>query len=119
MTTQEPIVEKKKDRRYGKGVVIAISRQVYRIINTDAFYVESESIDGMYYYVVFNTDKGLEWCSCRDHERNGYRTKCKHLFAIEYSIRKGTVKDTDKLPVSTVKTDDPQKLQYERDDYGF
>ena len=36
------------------------------------------------------------WCSCRDNSTRGL--KCKHQFAIEFAIRMGTLKDTDKLP---------------------
>lgn len=85
-----------KDRREGKGRVIALSRKVYRIEKSDVFYVESETIDDMYYYVMFNTARNFEWCSCKDFERRN--KKCKHLFGVEFAIRNGTVKDTDKLP---------------------
>lgn len=124
-TTQQQIVDK-KDRREGKGRVIALSRQVYRIQKTDVFYVESESVDGMYYYVMFDTAKGFEWCSCKDNERNGYKTKCKHLYGVEFAIRMNTVKDTDKLPADIKKDNsmEPKKslassLSYKEDEYSF
>lgn len=100
--TQE-IINQNKDRRDGKGRVIALSRRVYRIENTDVFYVESESNDDMYYYVMFNTDKKFEWCSCKDFEKNRYQIKCKHLAGVEYAIRWATVTDTDKLPLGVKK----------------
>jgi predicted nucleic acid-binding Zn finger protein len=119
MTTVE-IVEK-KDRREGKGRVIALSRRVYRIVNTDVFYVESESNDEMYYYVMFDTTKEFEWCSCKDFERSRYQNKCKHLYGVEYAIKFGTVNDTENLP-STAKKDNsssqPTK-SWRDDDYGF
>ena len=96
--TTKQLVEQsnKKDRRSGKGRVIALSRRVYRLQNTDVFYVESESNDNTYYYVKYNPDV-IEFCSCLDNStRPGL--KCKHQFAIEFAIRMGTVKDTDKLP---------------------
>ena len=37
----------KKDRRMGKGRVISLSRRIYRLLQTDVFYVESESTDGI------------------------------------------------------------------------
>lgn len=125
MTTE--IIVEKKDRRSGKGRVIALSRRVYRIVGSDVFYVESESNDEMFYYVMFNTAKEFEWCSCKDHERNGYRTKCKHLFGIEYAIRWGTVTDTDKLPTDLKKDNSVQKskdslsasLSWKEDEYSF
>jgi predicted nucleic acid-binding Zn finger protein len=126
MTVQQEIVEK-KDRRVGKGKVIAISRIIYRIQNTDVFYVESESNDGMYYYVMYDTTKEFEWCSCKDFERNGYMKKCKHLFAIEFAIKMNTVKDTDKLPPSVKKDNNSisskdslsASLSWKDDQYGF
>jgi len=87
--------ESRKDRREGKGRVLAISRRIYRLQRTDVFYVESESSDGVYYFVKFKPDV-FEWCSCKDNSTKGL--KCKHLFAIEFAIRWGTLRDTDKLP---------------------
>ena len=110
MTCQE-IVEN-KDRREGKGRVIAISRKVYRIRNSDVFYVESESIDEMYYYVMFDTVKNFLWCSCKDFEKTSYHKKCKHIFGVEFAIRMNTVKDTEKLPVSSNKS-------WRDDEYDF
>ena len=106
----------KKDRREGKGIVIASSRIIYRIIGKDVFYVESETIDGMFYYIMFNTEKDFEWCSCIDHSVRGKR--CKHIFGVEQSIRKATYIDTEKLP-SGVKRDSGKQLQYKRDEYDF
>ena len=37
----------------------------------------------------------FEWCSCRDNSSRGM--KCKHIWSIEFAIRFGTLKDTDKL----------------------
>src|SRR5687768_15743 len=73
-----------KDRREVKGHNLAISHHIYRLQQrTDAFYVESESSDGIYYFVRFKPDIFLEWCSCPDNSTRG--VKCKHLFAIEFA----------------------------------
>jgi len=90
------VVEETRDRRESKGGVLAISRRVYRILNSDIFYVESESVDNLYYFVKFKPDV-FELCSCPDSWTR--HVKCKHLFAIEFAIRMGTLKDIDKLPV--------------------
>ena len=92
---QQKQEESRKDRREGKGRVLAISRRVYRLSNSDVYYVESESSDDLYYFVKFKPDV-FEWCSCLDNSTRGL--KCKHKFAIEYSIRLGTLKDIDRLP---------------------
>jgi len=109
MTTE---IVHEKDRREGKGRVIAISRTIYRITNTDVFYVESESKDGMYYYVMFDTAKKFEWCSCKDFERRN--NMCKHLYAVSFAIKMNTVKDTEKLPPAAKKS-----KGYEEDEYDF
>lgn len=115
-TDQKQIIEK-KDMRSSKGKVIAVSRMVYRIINTDVFYVESESKDGMYYYVMFDTAKNFEWCSCKSFEY--HNQKCKHLFGVEEAIKKGVVKDVEKLPNKTKRENQQIVMEYENDKYDF
>ena len=102
----------KKDRRSGKGRVIALSRRIYRLMQTDVFYVESESTDNVYYYIKFKPDV-IEFCSCPDNSTRGL--KCKHLHAIEFAIRFGTMKDTDKLPADAKR----ESKSYTEDDYSF
>jgi hypothetical protein len=87
--------ESRKDRREGKGRVLAISRRMYRLLNSDVYYVESESSDNIYYFVKFKPDV-FEWCLCPDNSTR--HVTCKHLFAIEFAIRMGTLQDIDKLP---------------------
>jgi hypothetical protein len=121
----------KKDRRSGKGRVIALSRRIYRLMQTeDVFYVESESTDNVYYFVKFKPDL-TEWCSCRDNSTRGL--KCKHLWSIEFAIKFDTLKEIDKLPAD-VKRDTsmmmvspkPEQIaatieakSYTNDDYSF
>src|SRR5574339_435925 len=73
--------ENKKDRRDGKGRVIALSRRVYRLRGKDTFYVESESCDSRYYFVRFNSSFAGGFCSCKDYESNRSEF-CKHQHAI-------------------------------------
>lgn len=105
----------------GKGRVIPQSRKVYRFVNIDVFYVESESSDNVYYFVKYKPDV-LEYCSCPDNSMRGM--KCKHLHSIEFAIRMKTLKDTDKLPADTKRypqsitiTESPKS--YRDDDYSF
>jgi len=116
-----------KDRRSGKGRCIALSRRIYRLLQTDVFYVESESTDNVYYFVKFKPDV-IEWCSCCDNSMRGL--KCKHLWSIEFAIRFGTLKDTDKLPAdakrdtSVLVSPKPEPIaieakSYTEDDYSF
>jgi predicted nucleic acid-binding Zn finger protein len=74
----------------GKGRVIAQSLKVYRFVNIDVFYVESESSDNVYYFVKYKPDV-LEYCSCPDNSMRGM--KCKHLHSIEFAIRMKTPKE--------------------------
>jgi|SoiMethySBSTD1v2_1073268.scaffolds.fasta_scaffold3517792_1 predicted nucleic acid-binding Zn finger protein len=113
-----------KDRRSGKGRVIALSRRIYRLMQTDIFYVESESTDNVYYFVKFKPDV-MEFCSCKDYESNRAQ-KCKHLYSIEFAIRMGTLKETDKLPEDAKRkaavrqsTTVTKKSFIEDDDYSF
>jgi hypothetical protein len=92
------IVEaEQKYKRECKGRALAISRRNYRLLQTDVFYVESESTDNVYYFVKFKPDV-VEYCSCPDKSLRGGQMKCKHLHSIEFAIRMGTLRDTDRLP---------------------
>ena len=123
LTTSKEIVEQtnKKDRRKGKGRVIALSRRIYRLLQTDVFYVESESTDNVYYFVKFKPDVIEWWCSCFDNSMRGI--KCKHVWSIEFTIKIGTLKDTDKLPADAkrkqVVTTVAVPKSYKKDDYSF
>ena len=122
---------KKKDRREDKGRVLALSRRMYRLRqNIDTFYVESESSDDHYYFVKFKPDVFLEswYCSCKDNSIR--EMKCKHIFAIEFAIQWGTLKDIDKLPITTTEADikedtiqvapiSKSSSSYKDDDYSF
>ena len=127
----------KKDRREGKGRVLAISRMVYRLQNTDTFYVESETSDDQYYLCKFKPEGLDSYCSCKDNStRRGL--KCKHLWGIEFAIKWGTIKDIDN-PLTEIKGDtagiktatktttittkpmitSTSSLSYEDDEYSF
>jgi predicted nucleic acid-binding Zn finger protein len=125
---ENKIVELVENKREGKGHILAISRRIYRLMQTeDVFYVESESTDNVYYYVKFKPDE-IEWCTCPDSSRRtggGGQIRCKHLHAIEFAIRLGTLKDTDRLPteakvrktIAVTPTITPKS--YTEDDYSF
>jgi hypothetical protein len=110
--------EKKKDRRPGKGRTMVLSRRIYRLQNTDnTFFVESETSDDHYYCVKYNPSSVVEsWlCSCKDNSTR--HIKCKHLFAIEFAIKWGIIKDIDKLPSTidvNVKLDITSKLNQQQ-----
>ena len=124
---QQLKVEQKNDtittenKREGHGLNIALTRDVYRIVNSDTFYVQSESRD-IYYFVRY--EPSFHWCSCMDNSTR--HVKCKHIFAVEFAIVKGTLKDTEKLPAEakrhqhheTLTVESPTK-SYRDDNYDF
>ena len=79
LETRKEIVEAEQQyKRMGKGRCIALSRRIYRLMQTDVFYVESESTDNVYYFVKFKPDV-VEYCTCPDNSLRGGQMKCKHL----------------------------------------
>ena len=122
LETRKEIVEaEQKYKRMGKGCLIAQSRRIYRLMQTDVFYVESESTDNVY-YVKFKPDV-VEYCTCPDNSLRGEQMKCKHLWSIEFAIRLGILIDTDRLPteakVRKIVTAAAVTKSYKDDDYSF
>ena len=127
-----PKITTKKDRREDKGRVLAISRNVYHLLNSDTvYYVESESGDNVYYFVKFKPEvlqeSSLWYCNCKDNSTR--HSKCKHLWAIEFAIKWGTIKDIE-LPIEARQQQQypPQQTSvivvqpsksYLEDDYDF
>jgi hypothetical protein len=129
LETSKQIVEaEQRYRRECKGRALAISRRIYRLLQTDVFYVESESTDNVYYFVKFKPDV-VEYCTCPDNSLRGGQMKCKHLHAIEFAIRFGTLRDIDRLPTeakvkkvvptAAVATKPQLARSYTEDDYSF
>ena len=118
-SSEETIVVENKLE--GKGKSLAVSRRIYRLQNTDTFYVESEKSNDLYYFVRYNFTE-FKWCSCPDNSTRGL--KCKHQFAIEYAIMKGTLKDIEKLPAEAKRYGSSaavvqQSKLYTEDEYSF
>ena len=84
-----------------KGAALSQSRNIFYLLGSkDTYYVPSERSEDIYYLVKYNYDV-VEWCSCPDSSIK--LMKCKHIWSIEKSIVKGTLKEIDKLPTQ-VKT---------------
>ncbi|HZB15523.1 MAG TPA: hypothetical protein VE445_00025 [Nitrososphaeraceae archaeon] len=128
LTTSKQIVEEEqKYKRECKGRSLALTRNVYRLVNTDVFYVESESSNNTYYFVKYKPDV-LEWCSCPDNSMRGGQMRCKHIWSIEFAIRMGTLRDTDRLPTeakvrkvvtTTITPTVSKSSSYKNDEYSF
>jgi malate/lactate dehydrogenase len=69
------VKEKRKQSRYSKGAVIAVTRRIIRTNDEEAWLVESETVDGKYYKVTVD---GV--CECPNHQIRGQT--CKHAYAI-------------------------------------
>ncbi len=100
-------------------------------LQTDVFYGESESTDNVYYFLKFKPDV-IEWCSCPDNSLRGGQMRCKHLHAIEFVIRLGTLGDIVKFPTEAkvkkavitkataiVVPTANSSISYKDDDYSF
>ena len=99
--SNDSIVSKNKREeltREVKGAALSQTRNVFYMSGAkDVYYVQSERSEDIYYYVKYNPDV-IEYCTCSD---NSIRLeKCKHIWSIEKSIVKGTLKEIDKLPVN-------------------
>jgi transposase len=86
------------DERQQRGLVIAATAKIQR--RGDAWVVPSQSLNGK--YTVRMDDAGSH-CDCPDHELR--RLPCKHIFAVEYVVRRematdGTVTETRAMRVS-------------------
>lgn len=117
-TDQKVVNEIEENKREGKDRILATSRNAYRLLNSDVYYVQSQSSEEIYYHVKFKPDV-FEWCACPDNSTR--HVKCKHIFAIEFAIRMGTLKDIDKLPAEAKRYNGAitQTKSYREDNYDF
>ena len=83
-----------ENKRESHGRNIALTKMVYRLTNSDTFYCESEKVKDQYYFIRY--ESSFEYCSCMDNSMRHIR--CKHLHAVEYAIRKNTLKEIEHLP---------------------
>jgi predicted nucleic acid-binding Zn finger protein len=125
-TSKQIVKTEQKYKRECKGRALALTRSVYRLVNSDVFYVQSESSNEIYYFVKFKPDVS-EFCSCLDSSTRR-NVRCKHSFGVEYAIRLGTLKDIDRLPteakvskqkVISIAQPPMLSISYKDDDYSF
>src|SRR5258708_20235208 len=80
-----------------KGLEIAAKS---RLTRKGAFWlVPSQTTKQQQYTVVLNGEKPE--CTCRDHEFTN--DKCKHIFAVEYTIEREQTSDGQTITTETVK----------------
>jgi predicted nucleic acid-binding Zn finger protein len=114
VSNEETIVEQ-ENRREGHGWNIALTRHVYRLTNSDMFYCESEKVNDQYYFIRY--ESCFQYCSCLDNSMRSI--KCKHIFAVEYSIRKNKLKDIEHLPAEAKRYPTIVTKDWRSDEYDF
>jgi transposase len=100
---------KDMDAREQRGLEIADNAKLER--SGDRWFVPSQQSNksGDYYYTV-KPDVSNPNCNCPDHEMRG--VKCKHIFAVEYTIRR---EFTDDGETQTVKETVTVKKTYKQE----
>src|SRR5215208_6750863 len=95
--------------REQKALVIAAKSKLTKKGNT--WLVPSQSGDDK--YKVNNTNPDWPTCTCMDFELR--RARCKHIYAVEYTIERETkTKTTSKGQVTTTTTTETVKIRYKQ-----
>lgn len=89
--------------REQRGLLIAATMRIRR--NGDAWSVPSQTVNGNTYTVTLMGESPK--CSCPDHEKR--QDKCKHIFAVEFSLRRETRAD------GTTKVTRSVRMTYKQD----
>ena len=101
-----------KDKKYGRGIVIALSRKVIKL-HEILYRVESETVNGKFYSVIFK-DGAPTSCSCPSFEHHK-DIVCKHMLALCHSLANNTVVDeTDKKEELTI-----VKKSWKEEEYSY
>lgn len=95
------------DSREMKGLQIAATVKITK--RTDDWVVPSQSNRNERYIV----DANAQACTCPDFEFR--RTKCKHIFAVEYTIERETVTDGETTVTLTTETVKVSRKTYSQD----
>jgi predicted nucleic acid-binding Zn finger protein len=97
------------------------SRRLYRLENSNIFYIES-SKPNIVYYCRYTFGSNGNFCSCKSFEFYGHKKgDCKHLDMIPIGIMKGKIIDVTALP-KDVKRDNgmiSKTLSYLESEYSF
>jgi len=81
--------------REQRGLVLAATKKIRQ--TGDVWVVPSQSDDGTRYTV----SPAEQTCTCQDHEVR--QVKCKHLFAVEFTIRRETDLNGNTTTTKTVR----------------
>lgn len=109
------------DRRENERIAALItSRRMFRLENSNIFYIES-SKDNIFYFCKysFTSPTTGSFCSCKDFEFRGHKRNCYHLdLMIPMGIMKSKIVDVPALPKDVVR-DNMISKSYLEDEYSF
>ena len=94
--TNHQIVEEKRDRRFAKGIVVAVSCEIIAIDDHQqkgTYKVQSETDVNKYYIVKFMDGTPI-YCNCKDFEMQSKKNRnhiCKHQRGIVLAENYGLV----------------------------
>jgi hypothetical protein len=101
----EQTVEEIERRENERIRALVSSRRMYKLENSDVFYIES-SKDNIFYYckLSFTSPTTSSFCSCKDFEFRGHIRNCYHLeLMIPMGIMKGKMVDVPALPKDVIR----------------
>ena len=136
LTTSKQIVEEKRDRRFSKGMVVAVSCEIIAIDDDQqkgTYKVQSETDVNKYYTVKFMDGTPI-YCNCKDFEIQSQKNRnhiCKHQRGIVLAENYGLVGVTKQQQNSKSQNIEPsysttsnnikkqESKSYKDDDYSF
>jgi hypothetical protein len=122
----QQIVEEKRNRRFSKGMVIAVSCEIIAIDNQKGTYKVQSETDVNKYYIVKFIDGTPVHCSCKDFEiqiKRNEKHLCKHMCSIVIADnhRLVTRQQQQSLTQAMIKKKEVRSVikSYKDDDYSF